>query len=606
MVQQRFSVSAIIRGGLDRQFISSIRRGAGDVDRLSRGVKGVQGTLDGLREPLRRTDRQVRDVAGSANRATGAFNRMAAAMRRAGGAGRALGGLRTAAIGAGSAFLGTQFLNQGVAQNRQLVQAQRDALGVTQVEARQILRVAQLRGFEESDFGDIIYEFNRELGSYLAGEGEGRFETALAAAGLNAAQISRLSGTEQAVALLDAIEGIENRANRARVADALAGEQGGKIIGLLTQNTEDYAAVRRELTAIPLFTDEQINQARRGAEQFNRVGFAVKDLSSIALRTLEPTLDVVGDTLDALNRKLNELADNAPVAAQAAGLAVLLGPTAASIGGGLTSFLADAALIGTFGRNIPGRGRLGRIGGGLRNLGGRLGLGGLVSNLRLVSSTTRLTSLRFNLLRTSLTGVPFLFQAVGYHGITALAGIGTAAGTAAAAVGGFLAAAAPLLGIAALVASVALAFDQLAARAGGALAAVQNVGNAFGVAGGTAGAAVLAPLSLAQFASQRITGDRSQLYSQRALGFAQERYAAFNYSELPERTPLGAPVVGGRLQPGDAFYNYGRGGGDVASGNNINITVNTTGDVDAESIQRITTDALIAPTLSFAPAPSGG
>ncbi|QSH40919.1 hypothetical protein P0136_10720 [Lentisphaerota bacterium ZTH] len=149
-----------------------------------------------------------------------------------------LGGLATASLGA--AFAMTKTLAGGMDEVAKT--AQKLAIGAEPLQELQ--HAAQLAGMETNEFNNALERQIKNTAD--AALGIGVAVRAYEQLGLEAAEMNQLSPEEQLSKIADALQDVENKGDRLRIAQEIYGRSGSKIVNLLNRGSKGISEDRQD------------------------------------------------------------------------------------------------------------------------------------------------------------------------------------------------------------------------------------------------------------------------------------------------------------------------------------------------------------------------
>lgn len=289
-----------------KSFSDGLEKSGGKVRKFEKGVGGLSGKLKGL--------------------ASG-FNGLA---------GSIAGFVGVGSLGA----LTAQFLTQADAIGKMSSQ-----LGINAERLQGYQQAANRAGVDTNAFNAAISAFNRRL--QFAQEGTNEYSKAIAALGLNAAQLQQ-QGLDQAfLRIADAIKQVESPSQRSAIAFKLFSDSGSELLPLFQQGgaaINAFVEEQRELGAV--FDSETIENV----ERFNDSLTTMKEnllavTAATASKPLENLNNLIGATEQARRGNTGSAFDRGVAALQSATLSAASGTLSRLnfVTGGQFDFLRNSA-----------------------------------------------------------------------------------------------------------------------------------------------------------------------------------------------------------------------------------------------------------------------
>ena len=263
---------------------------------------------DELSEMRRRAGKAAEEVQDVGDELVDTGNRGERALERAQ---RGFRGLRTsiaAGVTALAGFAAIQDLTRDIERMQDVL---RDAPQLSRTQARQLIRAADLIGFDEGSIADIANEFNNRLGEIeLDPEALPDFQAAAATLNLDLDQISTLGPIQQMEALREALAAVQDVAQRTSLADQLAGGQGGQALNFLASDARAAQIVFDELNSTPIITDATFQRNEQFRTDLKRMEQGVEDVRASLVAGAQPAIsgfsDLVVDATEAVAKWAQE------------------------------------------------------------------------------------------------------------------------------------------------------------------------------------------------------------------------------------------------------------------------------------------------------------
>lgn len=336
MVQPNpFVAEATIRGGVDDNFLGSIREAVQGVNRLGRSTQDLTRDQRTQQNAIRRIERNLRraneeldrteegsDAARRLTRRIGTLNgqlrvagrnlheinrELARVGRQESTWDRLTSGVKRFGVAAGIA--GGAIAGIGAAAREsfqsitelQNIRLDNPNLGLG--EARQLRQISIGVGIDEGRLADVFKELDIRVGEFQA-DGGGTFGE-LANFGINPDAIASLdSSRARVLALIEAIRGLP-AAQQAAAADVGFGGSAGDAARFLANDADAYRQFVEGLNEQPFFTDEQLRQITSGRTALSGLHRSTENLRDAFVIGLGPGIT---DASNALSGGINSLA----------------------------------------------------------------------------------------------------------------------------------------------------------------------------------------------------------------------------------------------------------------------------------------------------------
>lgn len=213
-------------------------------------------------------------------------------------AGRGFSKLKVGALAAAAAVVGFGVALGKMVNNQLKViddQAKMaDRLGITTEAMAGLEHVAGLTGVTSEKLGRSIQSLERRIGD--ANEGVGRAGEAVGSLGLSMEEVTDLEADERFFEVAEALQGVEDRTEQARIANDLFGQQGRELLGVIRESGSELRDLSDEAKE---FGTALSRDVAREAERFNDTMFRLSQRSEGVKRqfTAEmlPSLNRLGD-----------------------------------------------------------------------------------------------------------------------------------------------------------------------------------------------------------------------------------------------------------------------------------------------------------------------
>lgn len=214
-------------------------------------------------------------------------------------------------------------------QAQDQIQKLNQRLGISTEALSQYQHVAKLTGVSFQTLTVGMQRMTRRISEAAAGTGEAK--KALAELGLSAQRLNQLAPEDQFEIMADALMGVENSADRVRLAMRLFDTEGVSLLQTMQGGSEAIQRMREEADRLGLTLDKNAaTQAAKANDAFTRLGATFRGAANQIVIALGPSLE-------AMAKWLGEYIPKAVDITRAAwdGLMVLL----ANIGASIVDFL---------------------------------------------------------------------------------------------------------------------------------------------------------------------------------------------------------------------------------------------------------------------------
>ena len=169
-------------------------------------------------------------------------------------------------------------------------------LGASTEALSQYQFVAQQTGVEFRTLTTAFQRSTRRISEAAAGTGEAK--KALEELGLSAQALNQLAPDQQFELLADAIQKVEQPADRVRLAVKLFDSEGAALLQTMEGGSEAIRALRQEADGLGLTLDKNVaEQAARANDALGRIGAAAKGLGVSLTAALAPAIEAAANWL---------------------------------------------------------------------------------------------------------------------------------------------------------------------------------------------------------------------------------------------------------------------------------------------------------------------
>jgi len=209
---------------------------------------------------------------------------------------RSLGGM-TAALGAAAGAAGFGLMARNALQTADALSKTSRKLGVTASELFKFQTQANLAGISTDTANMALQRFVRRTAE--AAQGTGEAKNALIELGVNAREIQNLPLAERMKVLADAFAGVQNPADRLRLAFKLFDSEGASMVNMLEGGREPLEETERRMRELGLEID---NNSLPAIEEFN------DSLDLMQRQVQVAMIDGLGDSIPVMQDVADKLA----------------------------------------------------------------------------------------------------------------------------------------------------------------------------------------------------------------------------------------------------------------------------------------------------------
>lgn len=178
---------------------------------------------------------------------------------------------------------------QGVAENAAMIDDLSNRLKISAEELSRYQFIAERGGVELETVAKSMQKLG--VNSIEAANGNNAAAAALSTLGINATTFKNLGMDEQFALIADKIQGIENPAERVKIAMDLMGKGGAEMLQVMEGGGQAFLEMRDRADELGVtLTDVQANSLASMMDAFDDVGYAVKGVAQDLLAFLAPAI----------------------------------------------------------------------------------------------------------------------------------------------------------------------------------------------------------------------------------------------------------------------------------------------------------------------------